>query len=62
MPNNLQLYHKMKLQPGQWLPLERSPRLRRNMTWFLTNLYLSGKNSICPRSSLPDRCGENCPV
>ena len=37
MPNNLQLYHKMKQQLGQWLPLERILHLRRNMTWFLTN-------------------------
>ena len=42
MPNNLQLYHKMKLQLSQWLPLEGSTRIR-NMALFLTGLYLSGK-------------------
>ena len=42
MPNNLQLYHKMKQQLSQWLPLERRTRIR-NMARFLTGLYLSGK-------------------
>ncbi|MDP6998749.1 MAG: hypothetical protein QF569_21875 [Candidatus Poribacteria bacterium] len=42
MPNNLQLYHKMKLQLSQWLLLEGSTRIR-NMALFLTGLYLSGK-------------------
>jgi hypothetical protein len=42
MPNNLQLYHKMKRQLCQWLPEERSTRLH-NMALFLTGLYLSGK-------------------
>ena len=42
MPNNLQLYHKMKRQLNQWLPEERSTRLG-NMALFLTGLYLSGK-------------------
>jgi hypothetical protein len=42
MPNNLQPYHKMKLQLSQWLPLEGSTRIR-NMALFLTGLYLSGK-------------------
>ena len=45
MPNNLQLYHKMKQQLGQWLPLERSTRIR-NMALFLTGLYLSGKPQL----------------
>jgi hypothetical protein len=42
MPNNLQLYHKMKRQLCQWLPSERSTRIE-NMTLLLTGLYLSGQ-------------------
>ena len=45
MPNNLQLYHKMKLQLSQWLLLEGSTRIR-NMAIFLTGLYLSGKSHL----------------
>jgi hypothetical protein len=41
IPNNLQLYHQMKLQLSQWLPREGSTRVR-NMALFLTGLYLSG--------------------
>ena len=67
MPNNLQLYHKMKLQLSQWLPLEGSTRIR-NMALFLTGLYLSGKShlsKIVPtwplQGKLPrltNRCGD----
>lgn len=42
MPNNLQLYHKMRQQLCQWLPEERSTRLQ-NMALFLIGLYLSGQ-------------------
>lgn len=40
MPNNLQLYHKMKSQLCQWLPGERITRIR-NMALLLMGLYLS---------------------
>lgn len=42
MPNNLHLYHKMKLQLCQWLPHERRTRIR-NMALFLSGLYASGQ-------------------
>lgn len=42
MPNNLQLYHKMKRQLCQWLPSERKTRIE-NMTLLMTGLYLSGE-------------------
>ncbi len=42
MPNNLQLYHKMKRQLCQWLPGERKTRLE-NMTLLVTGLYGSGQ-------------------
>jgi hypothetical protein len=42
MPNNLQLYHKMRRQFCQWLPGERSTRIR-NMALFVAGLYLSGQ-------------------
>lgn len=42
MPNNLQLYHKMKRQLCQWLPGERRTRIE-NMTLLLTGLYFSGQ-------------------
>jgi hypothetical protein len=42
MPNNLQLYHKMRRQFCQWLPTERSTRIQ-NMALFITGLYLSGQ-------------------
>lgn len=42
MPNNLQLYHKMKRQLCQWLPGERITRIQ-NMALFLTGLYSSGQ-------------------
>ena len=41
MPNNLQLYHKVRQQFCQWLPDERITRIR-NMALFVTGLYLSG--------------------
>lgn len=42
MPNNLQLYHKMKRQICQWLPSERITRIE-NMTLLLSGLYFSGQ-------------------
>ena len=42
MPNNLQLYHKMKRQLCQWLPDERITRID-NMTLLLVGLYFSGQ-------------------
>jgi hypothetical protein len=42
MPNNLQLYHKMKRQLCQWLPKERVTRIE-NMTLLTIGLYLSGQ-------------------
>jgi len=42
MPNNLQLYHKMRQQFCQWLPAERSTRIS-NMALFITGLYLSSQ-------------------
>jgi hypothetical protein len=42
MPNNLQLYHMIERQLCQWLPKERSTRIR-NMALFLSGLYLSGQ-------------------
>jgi len=42
MPNNLQLYHKMRRQFCQWLPNERKTRIE-NMALFITGLYLSGQ-------------------
>jgi hypothetical protein len=42
MPNNLQLYHKMRRQFCQWLPTERSTRIR-NMALFVSGLYLSNQ-------------------
>ena len=42
MPNNLQLYHKMRRHFCQWLPAERSTRIQ-NMALFVTGLYLSGQ-------------------
>jgi hypothetical protein len=39
MPNNLQLYHEMRRQFCQWLPNERSTRIR-NKALFITGLYL----------------------
>ena len=45
MPNNLQLYHKMKRQLCQWLPAERSTRIQ-NMALLITGLYLSGNSHL----------------
>jgi hypothetical protein len=45
MPNNLQLYHKMRRQFCQWLPAERSTRIQ-NMALFVTGLYLSGQSRL----------------
>mgnify|MGYP002064735349 CR=1 FL=1 len=45
MPNNLRLYHKMRQQFCQWLPKERSTRIR-NMALFITGLYLSGQSHL----------------
>jgi len=42
MPNNLQLYHKLRRQFCQWQPTERSTRIQ-NMALFITGLYLSGQ-------------------
>jgi hypothetical protein len=42
MPNNLQLYHKMRQQFCQWLPAERSTRIQ-NMALFITGLYQSSQ-------------------
>ena len=42
MPNNLQLYHKMKRQLCQWLPRERVTRIE-NMTLLMIGLYLSSQ-------------------
>ena len=41
MPNNLQLYHKVKRQLCQWLPGERVTRLR-NMALLIVGLRSSG--------------------
>jgi hypothetical protein len=45
MPNNHQLYHKMRRQFCQWLPGERSTRIQ-NMALFVTGLYLSGQSHL----------------
>jgi hypothetical protein len=42
MPNNLQMYHKVRRQFCQWLPKERSTRIS-NMALFITGLYMSGE-------------------
>ena len=42
MPNNLQIYHKVRRQFCQWLPKERSTRIT-NMALFITGLYMSGE-------------------
>jgi hypothetical protein len=42
MPNNLQLYHKMRKQFCQWLPTERITRIE-NMALFVAGLYLSSQ-------------------
>jgi len=41
MPNNLQIYHKVRRQFCQWFPEERSTRIR-NMALFIMGLYMSG--------------------
>lgn len=42
MRNNLQLYHTILRQLGQWLPNERITR-QRNLALLITGIYLSGK-------------------